>query len=436
MASIGKTLMVSASARVLTLPVTAAATFVTTYLLVRDLGVETYAYVILVGALFQLIPFADLGMGAAVVNASARRLESRQLSATALATAAIAFRTLAISATAIVALTVLVGLIGAWPSLLGLPPTLAASSSWAIAIVLLPFALAIPFGIGQRILVGEGRNHIVSFVGIAGPVTAMATTYLLLKMDVDPLVLSIATPLGILIVSVSCFALALRVSGWRFRNFIFLGRIRQKPRLWNSALPMIIISVTVPLAMQSDRLILSHFSNSQELSEYSIAAQMYVPCFSIISMAAVALWPIFSRSGSASLAIWSKAFTALGAGGALLAVSFVILVGPVAHIITERKLTVEMDLAIAFGSLLLVMACHQASAVLLTSPSHLAFQAGCATVMLVLNLGISIYLSQILGASGVVWASVIAVFVGQLIPCIVKARRFMQISVTREPVSV
>jgi O-antigen/teichoic acid export membrane protein len=420
--------VVSASARVLTLPVTAAATFVTTFLLVKELGVETYAYVILVGALFQLIPFADLGMGAAVVNASAKRLESRELSATALATAGIAFRTLAASATAILALAVLVGLIGAWPSLLGLPPGVAASSSWAIAVVLLPFALSIPFGIGQRILVGEGRNHVVSFVGIAGPTTATATTYVLLKMGVDPLVLGVATPLGILIVSVSCFVLALRASRWRFRDIIFVRRIRQKPRLWNSALPMIVISITVPLAMQSDRLVLSHFSEARELSEYSIAAQMYVPCFSIISMAAVALWPIFSRSGSASITLWSKAIAALGAGGGFLAVSFVFLVGPVAHIITEGKLTVGLDLAAAFGSLLVVMACHQASAVLLTSPMHLAFQALCSTAMLVLNLALSIYLAPIFGASGVVWASVFGVFVTQLIPCIVKAKRFMRTS--------
>lgn len=432
MASIGRTLAVSGSARVLTLPVTAAATFVTTFLLVKELGVETYAYVILVGALFQLIPFADLGMGAAVVNASAKRLESRELSATALATAGIAFRTLAVSAAAIVALAVLVGLLGAWPSLLGLPPGVAASSSWAVAVVLLPFALSIPFGIGQRILVGEGRNHVASFVGIAGPVSATATTFVLLKMDVDPLILGVATPVGILIVSVSCFALALRVSRWRFKDILFIRRIRQKPRLWNSALPMIIISITVPLAMQSDRLVLSHFSEARELSEYSIAAQMYVPCFSIISMAAVALWPIFSRSGSASLSLWSKAITALSAGGAFLAICFVLLVGPIAHIITDGQLTVGLDLAIAFGSLLLVMACHQASAVLLTSPMHLTFQAVCSTVMLVLNLALSIYLAPILGASGVVWASAIGVFLTQLIPCIVKARHFMRTDDKRE----
>ncbi|WP_254788247.1 hypothetical protein [Arthrobacter sp. ok909] len=300
--------------------------------------------------------------------------------------------------------------------------------------VLLPFALSIPFGIGQRILIGEGRNHLVNYIGILGPLIATATTYLLLRMNADPLVLGMATPTGILFVSIICFFTALRTSQWRLRDILVNRRTRQKPRLWDSAIPMLVISITVPLGMQSDRLVLAHFSEAAELSEYSVAAQMYVPCFSIVSMAAIALWPIFSRSGSASSALWSKAIKSLGVGGFVLAAVFVGLVGPVSNLITEGKLRVDLDLAIAFGSLLIVMACHQASAVLLTSPLHLAFQAACSTAMLVLNIALSIYLAPILGAGGVVWASVIAVLIAQFVPCVIKARRFMATSV--EPVKV
>lgn len=426
MASVVRTLGISAIARVLTLPFTAAATVVTTYLLVKELGIEPYAYVVLVGALFQLIPFADLGMGAAVVNASARRLESREQSALALATAGAAFRVLTLSAAVIILTVFFIGHLGAWPSLLGLPESLAASSNWAIGVVILPFALSLPFGIGQRILIGEGRNHMVGYAGILGPIMATATTYALLNIGVDPLVLGIATPAGILVVSIVCFTLALKRSGWRFRDVVRRRRRRYKPKLWNAALPMMIISITVPLALQSDRLVLSHFSQTIELSEYSIAAQMYVPCFSIIAMAAVALWPIFSRSGASSLSLWSKAISSLAAAGVALASIFVLLVGPVAELITEGKIAVHLDLAMAFGTLLVVMACHQASAVLLTSPAHLAFQAVCSTAMLIVNLGLSVTLAPILGASGVVWSSAIAVFITQLVPCIYKAQRYMR----------
>lgn len=431
MASIVRTLGLSASARVLTLPFTAVATIVTTYLLVRELGVGPYAYVVLVGALFQLIPFADLGMGAAVVSASAQRLESREFAACALATAGTAFRILTVSALVIISAVFLIGNAGAWPSLLGLPPDLADSSRWTIGVAILPFALSLPFGIGQRILIGEGRNHIVGYVGIIGPIIATILTFTLLNFGVDPLVLGMATPTGILGVSVTCFVLGLKTAGWRFRDILCVRKGRQKPKLWSSALPMMIISITVPIALQSDRLVLSHFSHTGELSEYSIGAQMYAPCFSIISMAAVALWPIFSRAGAASLPLWSKAFFSLAGGGAVLAVFFILLVGPVTGLITEGKLAVHKDLAVAFGALLVVMACHQASAVLLTSPSHLAFQAACSSAMLALNLSLSIVLAPFLGASGVVWASVIAVFVTQLLPCIYKAQRFMRSTTVR-----
>lgn len=428
MATLIRTLGLSASARVVTLPVTALATIITTYLLVRELGIEVFAYVVLVGALFQLISFADLGMGAAVVNASAKRLDSKEEAARALATAATAFRLLSMSAVLIVAIVFSVGGLGAWPMFLGLPEGYADSSRWAIALVILPFAISLPFGIGQRILVGEGRNHVVGFMGVLGPVTATAITFVLLHLNVEPLLLAIATPAGILLVSIACFMLALRTSGWNAHDVVIGPRNGLKPKVWSSAAPMLVISITVPLALQSDRLVLSHFSTSFELSEYSIAAQMYVPCFSIVSMAAVALWPIFSRLGAASQPMWSKAFMILAGGGTLLASCFVLLVGPVSKAITEDKLTVQMDLALALGALLIVMACHQASAVLLTSPTHLLFQAKCSTAMLVVNLSLSILMSPFFGASGVVWASAIAVAVTQLVPCIFKAREFMRAS--------
>lgn len=434
MSSIIKTLGVSASARMLALPVTAAATFFTTYLLVKELGLESYAYIVLVGSLFQLVPFADLGLGAAIMTTSARRQESRERSAAALATVKAAFKTLWISAVVVICLALIIGLIGAWPSILGLPSDFAESSEWAIGLVLLPFALALPFGVGQRILIGEGRTHVVSILGILGPLIATATTYLLLQLDADPLVLGVATPMGILVVSWVAFVFALKTSGWTWKDVIGSRRTRQKPKLWNSAGPMLVISITVPLALQSDRLVLSHFSDSTELSEYSVAAQMYTPCFSIISMAAVALWPIFSRSGSASLAMWSRALTTLGAGGVILAAAFVALVGPIASWITEGKLSVHLDLSLAFGLLLVIMASHQASASLLTSPSLLAFQAACSTTMLIVKVGLSITLAPILGGSGVVIASVVAVFATQMVPCLIKARRFL--SPIPDPVKV
>lgn len=426
MPSIVRTLGISATARLLTLPFTALATIITTYLLVRELGSDSYAYVVLVGALFQLVPFADLGMGAAVVNAAANRLEDREQERRALATVGAAFRLLALSGAVIIIAVFIIGQSQAWPILLGLPPELADSSSWAIAVVIAPFALSLPFGVGQRILIGEGRNHIVSYVGLLGPVIATATTYALLKFSVQPLVLGIATPAGILVVSILCFKLALRSCGWTFRDVLRYHTTNSRPQLWNAALPMMVISVTVPLALQSDRLVLSHFSVPSELSEYSIASQMYIPCFSIISMAAVALWPIFSRAGTASYSMWSKALLSLTVGGVTLATGFVLFVGPVAELITENKIEVHQDLAFAFGVLLIVMACHQSSAVLLTSPSHLTFQARCSTAMLIMNVGLSVVLAPTLGSSGVVWASAISVFITQLLPCIYKARTYMR----------
>jgi O-antigen/teichoic acid export membrane protein len=183
--------------------------------------------------------------------------------------------------------------------------------------------------------------------------------------------------------------------------------------------------ITVPLAMQSGRIVLAHFSNSTELASYSLAFQFYIPCFSLISTAALTLWPIFTRSGTASLPLWTKALLILGVAGLSIAIGFTLVIGPIALLITGSKLTVAPSLAVAFGCLLLVMALHQPSAMLLTSPKHLSFQAVCASIMFALNVVLSILFAVQFGAAGVVWASVISVGAAQLVPCILRAKIFV-----------
>lgn len=434
--SMVRSMGLSAFARLATLPATALSAVVTTHLLVGKLGVEQYGYIVLVGALFQLIPFADLGLGAAIVNATAKRNEGRSHSKLALATTRRAFRVLLCSGAAIMVLGGTIGLLGGWPQLLGLPSFLSESASWSMVLVLLPFAISLPLGIGQRILLGEGRNHVVNYVAVIGPVIAMLSTLLLLDIGVPPLVLGIATPIGVMCVSSVCFAIALRSTGWTLADIFFPRRMLPKAALWNSAIPMLVISITVPLAMQSGRIVLSHFSNFVELAEYSVAFQFYIPCFSVISTAAVTLWPIFSRSGARSNSLWIKSLLVLAAAGLVISLGFALLIGFIASTITDRKLTVPLDLAIAFAILLFVMALHQPSAVLLTSPRLLSFQAMCSTAMFAMNLALSVLFASPFGATGIVWATVLSVTLTQLVPCFLRARAFVAVDRNFEKVAV
>jgi len=417
----------SSLARFIVLPVTAVAAAITTYLVVSYAGADAYGYVSLISTLFLLLPFADLGVGAAIATATARRGESSYLAHQAENLVTRAFRVLILSGAVILVGASVIALLGLWPNLLGIPASLGAGANWVVVLVLIPFAVSLPLGIGQRILLGERKNHYANLASGFGPVLATLVTLLLIGLKVPPLMLAAATPVGVAAVSAISMWLAFRVSGWNWRLLIRpIGRRDRGEPLWRTAIPMFVISVAITAAMQSDRLVLAHVGSPDELAKYSLAAQFYAPGYSLLATAAITLWPVFARAKEGSLRIWRNTLLVMGLLGLTAGICFAIAIAPIARLVSGDQITVPALLAISFGSLLFVMALHQPSAMLLTAPRLLAFQAVCSVMMLVINLPLSIFLVEYLGSAGPVAASVVAVTVANLIPGMVRARSHLR----------
>ncbi|MCP2032149.1 O-antigen/teichoic acid export membrane protein [Okibacterium sp. HSC-33S16] len=386
-----------------------------------------YGFVALIGLLFQLIPFADLGLGAAVSTAMARRSSNDGGEDVARETVKSAFRALMLSSIVLLAILTVISAAGAWPDMLGLPDSLAGASRWAILVSLAPFALSLPFGIGQRMLLGDGKNHVVNLVSVMGPVLATLATLVLAFSGAEPLVLAMATPFGVLGVSVTCFVLAFRNVHWKWRTVWEAPQALSTPLdIWHAAAPMMIVMITVPLALQSGRLIVAHMGSPEQLASYSLAAQFYAPTLSLITTAGIALWPSFARLGSQGRALWTKSIGIMAVTGLVAGILFLVLVRPVAWIVSSQQIDVPWDVAAAFAMLLFVTALHQPSAYLLTSPRLLTFQAGSSSAMALAAIPLAIFLTPLVGASGPIWAMVIAVGACQMIPCIIRSSLFLK----------
>ena len=104
-----------------------------------------------------LVPFADLGMSAAIINvvASSASPKTEELVRRTLVSA---FRVLLCSAAVLAAVGVVLTALNLWPALLG-DGLLAGGSVAALACVLV-FAITLPLGVGQRVLTGLGKNHV------------------------------------------------------------------------------------------------------------------------------------------------------------------------------------------------------------------------------------------------------------------------------------
>lgn len=418
-----RSMFLSSGARAIGLPVTAVAAALSTFLIVDARGAAAYGYVMLIGLLFQMIPFADLGMGAAVASAVALRDSGEVERQRADDSLRAAFWLLVCSGSLLLLLVLALSLGRAWTHLLGIPDKFSNDAQWALVVTFIPFAFSLPLGIGQRVLLGLGKNHYVNLIAVIGPLVAVGLTWLLLHTEIPSLYLAVATPFGVAMVSATCFVVGLRRYNMPPRELLRWSAVRRSTvvDVWRSAGPMLIISIAAPIALQSDRIVLSLVSDGQQLATYSVAAQFYAPTFSLISTAAIALWPIFARETTNAHRQWRRAVWILVGVGAAAAVLYFLLIQPIAMLLTKNEAAVDPHLALAFGVLILIMAAHQPSAMLLTTASGLRFQAVCAVLMLIVNLPLSLVLAGFLGAPGPVWASVVATVVVQLLPSLFKA---------------
>lgn len=431
------------AARGLTLPGTAAAAFGATAVVVSAVGASSYGYVALIATLTALVPFADLGIGSTVQTAAAIaddpatdvELESHLLSAIRLLTA---------SGTVVVALASGLGAAGSWSYLLHVPATASINANVAVPMVLAMFALSLPFGIGQRILLGRGRTELTVLVSASASVSTLIIACGLWIIGAPAVAYAGAPAAAALLSAVAGLLIACRVTGidWRaiglraFRPRAYAGR-----PLIASAAPMLVVMVGLPIALQSDRIVLAHRASSPAtaLAQYALAAQVYATVWGVVYSGGVALWSKFARErsqGDDLRASWRRALAAFALAGIAFGGVTGVALPSIVHLVSGGSIRASPLLSWAFAALIAIHTAHLPSAMLLTSRAMLWFQASCVLLMLAVNLPLSWWMARPLGAPGPVIASVVAVSFVQLGTGWFAARRFTMPDATTRGVAL
>lgn len=420
--------LLSAISKLCAAPVVAGCWLLAARVVVREVDSEGYAAYMLVAGLAALLPFADLGLGTAVMDAFARRGSSspehpRQVLTTT-------WRLLIMSAAALFVLAILLGASGLWSTLLGLPQTRAVNISVSACLIVL--AAGLPFSVGPRILTGLGLNHwAVGFQTLSAMIMVLLILGLA-EIGAGVETLAIAPYLGVLISN--GIALAVGLNAAQVRRPRMFGDVlgaHRLPRVQvaHIAGPMLVITCVLPLAFQLDRIILSHFGTQGDVASYSLTYQVYSPMLGVLGSAGVALWPFFARSRSEryGLEFRNVAAAEIAFLSVSLAMALVIVFATpvVAVFVAESAIQVPWGLRLGLAALLLTQAASYPLAMILTDPVELRIQAVLHILMLVVNLPLSISMTQPFGAAGPVWASVASVAVFLLLPQTFRVRRLL-----------
>ncbi|MER7796455.1 hypothetical protein [Microbacterium sp. NPDC096154] len=421
-----RSLLRSASARVIALPITGLAVILQSYIVIAYAGASIFGWITLLGTLFLLIPFADLGLGAAVVNSVARMTQSAEARDEALAIAKTVTRRLVALGAAGFAILALAAHFRVLAPMVGLPNSGGSEPNLATFTALAPLFVSLPFGVGQRILLGAGKNHVTALLAASGSLFALALTAGFIWAEAPPLFLGSALPLGNLAASVIMFALGCRIANWSVADLLTRPRSNTVPArtIWASAAPMLVVVMATAVGLQSGRVILGHLGSPTELSEYALAFQFFSPAMSVVTTSGAALWPIFARAEAQKLRrSWTRALEIMVGLGALVAVTYLILCRPIGALVSSQEILLSLPLAGLLSALLLAIALHQPQGMLLTSPRGLTIQAFTSLAMAALSVGLGILLAPQHGAVGVTLGALVGVICGQLLPNILLVRR-------------
>lgn len=398
----------------------------TSRLIITQFGTDAYAQYGLLSTLSTLLPFADLGMAAVVINALAGSADPRT-DPVVRRSITTALRILIVAGAVIVCGALAITLLGWWPILLGsgLTPV---SGSIAAFLCLAVFGITLPLTVGQRILVGLNKTTLQTATQfVVAPFMFLSIALLVMLAVPADSYLAVLSYIAGGIVSVLCLILAARSLhpqlGAAFRA---VPRIRREPNVaaFGLAWPMLAQMLALPIAMQTDRLLLSHLTHGTELAQYNLATQLYGLILQTIAAAGVALWPFYARARSAARVDSPFRPMLVFTGGALVAALLLTAVLPwVTHFVSGGKLTLDGWLVGGYIAFIAVQAAKYPIGMYMTDQRGLTFQVLPIVIMVPINLGISWWLTIVIGAGGPIIGSAVAVLLCQVLPNIWYVRR-------------
>ena len=409
----------SAIARAALLPVSALLGIIITRLIIDHYGDAAFAqYGLLIG-IAGLLPFADLGTSAAVVNSVAA--SSDPSDDTEVHRVLVGVLRIVIVMTAVFLMVAgVLTVTGAWGSLLG--PGLGPHGSLAAGLCLTLIAVALPAGLGQRALIGLGRNHVpIVLQSLQSPVVLAALLILIgAGVAAGPYVAVIAYATTF-VIAILCFLVAARVMspavGRAVRDVPRLRHVRGA-RVFNLAWPMLIQMVALPLAMQTDRIIISHVCAVKDLATYNLASQMYSPVWQVAAAAGTAFWPVFAKARARHEAAPLSPIAAgwfFAAGATVLCAMISLLSGRLSQLASGGVITLNLGIVLSFSVLMVLQAAKYPPGMYMTDAPGLRYQAWMILLMLPVNLGVSWWLATVWGPVGPVIGSAASVFLFQVV---------------------
>ncbi|GAA1143239.1 lipopolysaccharide biosynthesis protein [Nesterenkonia lutea] len=431
-------LLRTAGMRAAVLPISGICALTSAGLTVQYAGVLAFGFIIMIAQLQIALPFADLGLGAAVARAVARAGKGHQ----SVAEVRILIRrtALVLGAVGISGATAatLAGVFGLWSSFFRVPDGLGPQVDLVMSLVLCIFFLGLPMGLAARVLVGRDRSDLLVLLGLIPPVGNLLAVLILIEVGVAPIWLAVGLPVSTVTYVAICASLAFLHPRIGVRGLYADQAGGQPPRsaepderfliavrlILIGGLPVLLSMAGRALSEQHGRLVLARVATAADVSEYAMALQLYMPIYSVLFMSAMVLWPRFAVKPD--VALWRRAnaiFLGLGLSAAL---GFALLARPVSDLVTGGDLVPSWGVVLGMAAALVAQSIHLTQTNLFTDRRGFWLQAAMSSTLLALVIPGTILGVQLgLGAAAPGISLAAGVIVAQAIPGLIMAHRLV-----------
>ena len=411
--------------KILALAVTFATTLITIRVITSLYDGDAYGAVSLVATLVALIPFADLGLGLMLVNLTVHGTEIRSFARLRL-TISVVFWTLVGVAALILVTTIVVALLGLWPTLLGAPSLILGDPN-----AYMPWYGALTFvwiisGPGLRLLVGHQRANTLVVLQTLGPVLAVIATILSALIGAPLLAYAFYPIAGTIVASAVAWIISIRLLRGRFRSLVWIGRIRRDRFLSIVKLGSSGIWFTVGglLLFAVDRILLAHIDGGAYLAVYVVSVPLFTAVQSTLGSIGTYLWPHYSRlrvRGELTSRRFYRDVASFVALGLFVGLT-VVLIFPVFTGLTGVHVDNPL-IPISMGAMAALQATTLPFSSLLTTDRLMQLQGIALFVALFVKVVVMFLLVPILGAPGTFLATALAVALIQLPTLVWLSRR-------------
>jgi O-antigen/teichoic acid export membrane protein len=385
-------------------------------IIVDTFGFETFAALSLISSLPALLAFADLGAGAALVNASSDLLqepENLQARRRVVASSSMLF----FSSLAILVIASITTALDLWPLFLGDAAQNIPSLEMGVFLVLVALSASVINAIPTRLLQSWQRNGLVFWIAVIGPPLSVVAAIILLELGYPAGIIAAAPAFSAAIAAAICWWPASR----QYPGHLGRDLLRVRPARLDVAEVLhiggssLVVTLGVVLGLQADRLILSHFSSATELGYYALVAPVYIAALGILNAVGQNIWIKYRRMMSnrtMNMQVLGRDILRLGILGILGSCGIIVGAPFVALLIgTGDAAGLPWELVFAFAGLLLLQALHVPSAMLLTDKAGFALQRNIVAVVSTLNFAISCMLAAKYGAIGVCLGSIVGILI-------------------------